>query len=226
MKKIIKKIPIIGRVAQRVYRKWINPPKPFSGSENYWIERYNSGGNSGDGSNRKLAEFKAEILNKFVLKENIKTIIEYGCGDGNQLKLAEYPTYTGFDVSPKAITLCRELFTDDTTKIFRLMKEYAGEKAQLTLSLDVIYHLIEDEVFNEYMHRLFDSAEEFVIIYSSNTNENKQDQAAHVKHRKFSEWVGRLKPEWKLRSHISNKYPFTGDTKTGSFADFIIYERA
>lgn len=225
MKRFIKKIPIIGKVARYIYRRWINPLKPFPGSEKYWRDRYDSGGNSGDGSYRKLAEFKAGILNMFVREQSVQTIIEYGCGDGNQLKFAEYPSYTGFDVSLKAINLCRELFADDATKTFRLMKEYAGEKAELTLSLDVIFHLIEDDIFDEYMHRLFNSAENFVIIYSSNTDENTPDQAEHVKHRKFSEWVERKKPEWKLRRHVPNKYPFTGDIKRGSFADFFIYER-
>ncbi len=221
---MIKKIPIIGPILRNVYRKWINPIKPFTGSENYWSERYDSGGNSGDGSYRKLAEFKAEILNKFVRQEHINTIIEYGCGDGNQLKLAEYPSYIGFDVSLNIITRCREIFFSDNTKVFRLMNEYKGEKAQLTLSLDVIFHLVENDVFDGYMQRLFDSAEEFVIIYSSNTNKNDEGQAAHVRNRKFSEWVKKNKPEWKLCNHIPNKYPFTGDSKTGSFADFYIYE--
>ena len=225
MKNLIKRVPVVGPIAKSVYRKWINPQKPFTDSNKYWIERYNSGGNSGDGSYRKLAEFKAEILNRFVREENVKTIIEYGCGDGNQLKLAEYPSYTGFDVSHKAVTLCRGLFSDDTTKTFRLVNEYEGEKAQLTLSLDVIYHLIENDIFNVYMHRLFDSAENFVIIYSSNTNENK-DRAVHVKHRKFSEWIEQQEPKWKLHSIIPNKYPSTGDAQTGSFADFYIYEKS
>ena len=226
MKELIKKIPIVGPITQSVYRKWISRPRPFTGSDNYWIKRYDSGGNSGDGSYGKLAEFKAEVLRKLIQGDDVKTIIEYGCGDGNQLKLGEYPSYTGFDVSPKAISLCRERFSSDTTKTFKLMNEYIGEKAQLTLSLDVIYHLVEDKVFCEYMHRLFESAEEFVVIYSSETSENEKGQAAHVKHRRFSEWVEKLEPEWKLRDHIPNKYPFTGDTKTGSFADFYIYEKA
>jgi len=33
-------------------------------SVEYWIERYASGGNSGSGSYRSLAEFKAEIYGK------------------------------------------------------------------------------------------------------------------------------------------------------------------
>ena len=213
----------MGPIIRNVYRKWINPLKPFSTSANYWEERYKSGGNSGDGSYGKLAEFKAGVLNRFVKEQNVKTIIEYGCGDGNQLRLADYPLYIGFDVSPKAITLCRKIFSSDTTKTFRLMNEYNGEKAQLTLSLDVIYHLVEDDVYHEYMFRLFDSAERFVVIYSSNIEESL---AAYLRQRKFTEWVDKMKPEWKLRSHIPNMYAYTGDSKTSSFSDFYIFERA
>ena len=38
-------------------------------SKNYWEKRYLKGGDSGDGSYGKLAEFKAKIMNRFV-KEN------------------------------------------------------------------------------------------------------------------------------------------------------------
>src|SRR5215210_4430947 len=43
-------------------------------------------------------------------------------------------------------------------KTFKLMEEYAGESAELALSLEVIYHLVEDEVFESYMRRLFGSS--------------------------------------------------------------------
>lgn len=200
--------------------------KPFTGSGDYWIGRYDSGGTSGAGSCGKLAEFKAEVVNGFIKQENVKTIIEYGCGDGNQLSLAEYPSYLGFDVSPKAIALCRARFSGDAAKTFRLLNEYKGETAEATISLDVIYHLVEDSAFSEYMSRLFDSAEKFVIIYSSNTSENRKAQAFHVRHRKFSDWIENARPQWKLHIRIPNRYPLAGDTRTGSFADFFVYERA
>lgn len=225
MRNYIKKIPFIGAIIKSVYRKYINPIKPFTNSEDYWIERYDTGGNSGDGLYKKLADFKAKLLNDFVREENIQSVIEYGCGDGNQLLLADYPSYTGFDVSPKAVTICKDKFSGDTTKKFRVMNEYSDDKAQLTLSLDVIYHLVEDGIFDEYMQRLFSSVEKFVIIYFSNTNENNEDRLAHVKHRKFSNRVEEQNPEWKLRNFIANKYPYNTDTETGSFADFYIYEK-
>jgi hypothetical protein len=225
MKQIIKHIPIVGPITRRIYYKWIKPPKPFSDSHSYWVDRYEFGGNSGDGSYNELAEFKAEILNEFVMQNKIKTVIEYGCGDGNQLKLAEYPSYIGFDISPKAVSLCRALFMNDDTKTFKLMEDYSDETAELTLSLDVIYHLIEDRAFEDYMLMLLNSSKRFVIIYSSDTEENPESQAPHVKHRNFSNWIKDRKPEWQLIRHIPNRYPFYGDTKTGSFADFFIYKK-
>jgi len=226
MKEIVKKIPIVGALARSIYRTWINPPKPFPGSTEYWRQRYESGGNSGAGSYNVLAEFKAEVLNSFVRGNNIETVIEYGCGDGNQLRLLKYPSYIGFDVSPEAISRCKKIFSDDKTKDFKLLHEYAGEIAQLILSLDVVYHLIEDNVFVEYMERLFSSSKRFVIIYSSNTNDNRDNHAPHVKHRRFSGWIEETQPQWKLLRHIPNRYPYTGDENKGSLSDFYIYERA
>ncbi len=222
MEKLIKKIPFIGVRLFKAYRRWI---KPFEGSKNYWVRRYEEGRDSGDGSYGKLAEYKAEILNEFIKENNVKTVIEFGCGDGNQLKMINCPAYIGFDISPKVISLCREKFRDDNTKAFSLAGEYKNETAELAISLDVIYHLVEDNVYTEYMNRLFDSAERFVIIFSSNTDENPLDFASHIRNRKFTSWVSKEKTAWRLINYIRNKYPYKDNSKTGSIADFFIYER-
>ena len=72
--------------------KNIFKPKQFD-SKKYWEKRYLKGGDSGDGSYGKLAEFKAKVINRFVKENEIKTIIEWGCGDGNQLTYMNYPNY-------------------------------------------------------------------------------------------------------------------------------------
>ena len=225
MKQMIKDTPILGPLVVRMYRKWINPPKKIESSEAYWIDRYESGDNSGSGSYRQLAEFKATIINDFVRKEGVRTVIEYGSGDGNQLSLAKYPSYIGFDISPRAIAICEAAFRSDPSKSFREMKTYSGERADMTMSLDVIHHLVEDDVFDEYMHRLFDSSDRFVVIYSSNTDENNPLQGTHVRHRKFLPWIEESKPNWTLLKHIPNKYPFEGNQQTGSRSDFFIFAR-
>jgi hypothetical protein len=230
IKEQIKRIPILGNFARQLYRvlRGTQPepkPKPFPGSENYWEQRYRSGGNSGVGSYDKFAQFKAEILNSFVNNHNVKTVIEFGCGDGNQLSLANYPNYIGFDVSPTVINICTQRFSTDSNKTFKLMKDYEDETADLSLSLDVIYHLIEDEIFENYMRRLFEASGRYVIIYSSNSDDNEGYQGTHVRHRKLTKWIQNNLSRWKLIKHIPNKYPYNGDYRTGSFADFYIYEK-
>ena len=54
----------------------------------------------------------------------------------------------------------------------------------LSISLDPIYHLLEDNAFNLYMQHLFNSSKKYVIIYFSN-NDKKWEK--HVRHRKFTD---------------------------------------
>ena len=228
MKKRIKKIPILGRIATQLYwkiRSQQEAPNSFPGSETYWEQRYVNGGNSGVGSYGKFAMFKADIINRFVSEHDVKSVIEFGCGDGNQLKLANYPHYLGFDVSETAVSSCRKQFCSDDTKKFRLMKEYNGERADLALSLDVIYHLIEDSIFENYMATLINASDRYIIIYSSDSDSNLWYEGIHVRHRKFTNWIAANMSCWKAIEHIPNKYPYTGDFLEGSFADFYIYEK-
>jgi SAM-dependent methyltransferase len=217
------KIPLIGPATRFILRRFF--ALQFADSKSYWIRRYEQGRTSGPGSYDKLAHYKAEVLNRFVADHQLTTVIEFGCGDGNQLQLAEYPHYTGYDISPLVLDMCRQRFADDPTKSFREMKEYAGESAELTLSLDVIYHLIEDATFEAYMRRLFEAATLYVIIYSSNKDEQDDVVVAHVRHRRFTDWVEQQMPAWTLLEHIPNRYSFVNDPVAGSFADFYIYGR-
>lgn len=207
------------------FRQSKNSTSKFN-SKDYWNNRYLKNGNSGSGSYENLAQFKAEIINNFVESYNVKSVIELGCGDGNQLKYANYKEYKGFDVSTKAIEICRANFIKDKSKRFLDYSEIKKAKHQeeLVLSLDVIFHLIEDEVFNEYMKDLFTASSKYVIIYSCNYNKKI---AAHVKCRKFTDWIHtKYKNEFKLIKYIPNRFPFDEKLPNStSFSNFYIYER-
>ena len=191
-------------------------------SEQYWIKRYAKGQGSGAGSHGKLATFKAEVVNRFVRERQIQSVIEFGCGDGHQLRLMRFPHYTGFDVSPVALLKCTTLFENDATKRFKPIDQCNGETAELALSLDVIYHLVEDDVFEDHMAKLASAAEEYIIIYSSNTDVETKE--SHVKHRRFTDDSNAVTKDFRLIKYIPNRYPYPQNT-TGSFADFYIYRR-
>lgn len=211
----------------KLINKIIPQKNKWRGSQHYWNQRYKNGGNSGAGSYNKLAFFKAEIINEFVKKNNIHSVIEWGCGDGNQLSLANYPAYIGYDVSPTAIYFCKRKFKNDRTKQFFCCSNFFFRNknhADLSLSLDVLYHLIEDNIFDRYMGQLFSSSKKFVIIYSCNDN-NSINNATHVKHRKFTDWIDKNAPKWELKEIIPNKYPYNhNDPENTTWSDFYIYE--
>lgn len=217
--------PLMRAFAERLHAYRLQ--RCFPGSGAYWEKRYREGGNSGAGSYHRLARFKADTINDFVREKHIASVLELGCGDGNQLRLAQYPCYTGVDIAPWAIGHCKDMFQPDPTKEFFLLGEAQGRCAELALSLDVIYHLVEDAVFEAHMAQLLDSATRYAIIYSSNTEDyNYRSQHPHVRHREFSCWIMRHRPQWRLLRHIPNLYPFLAENpQHTSLAEFFIYEK-
>jgi len=194
--------------------------EPFY-SARYWERRYNQGGNSGPGSYGELAQYKADVVNGFISDHEIQSVIDFGCGDGNQLSLIKVPRYVGIDVSQTSIDRLNERYQGDATKKFVQFDPEKADglalRADVSLSMDVIYHLVEDSVFTTYMKELFNAAEKFVIIYSSNCLD--KSTAVHVRHRDFTRYVKENYSEWKLISSLQNPY------KGLSHSSFFIFER-
>ena len=219
--------PIRQRLSVRFPRgAGISKEEDFRTSKSYWQDRYSSGGNSGAGSYGTLAKYKADFISKFLLSHNIDSVIEFGCGDGNQISLISYKQYLGLDVSDYAIEICRQKFLQFKYYHFDNIGSYKGQKVfGLGLSLDVIYHLVEDEVFEKYMLDLFSSASRYVLIYSSNFDAVGN---AHVRHRQFTNWVATHKPEFKLISYEENPFSLSGRIRKRqpiSSANFYIFQR-
>ena len=191
----------------------------------YWKQRYQSGGNSGAGSYGRLARFKTDFVNGFTAGNNVLDLLDFGCGDGSIMQQLTVPRYVGVDVSETALAHCRALVLNDASRQFYLRSELnPRRRAAMTLSMDVIYHLTEDGGFAEYMAGLFELADRFVVIYSSNTD--LAWTSLHVRHRCFTEHVRREFPDWRLAAHCPNPYPFRPDLPDEtSFADFFVFAR-
>lgn len=216
---------LVNNLVRRIYR--LIAGGRFSTSSEYWQTRYADGGSSGYGSYGRLAQFKATVLNDLVRSAGVQSVLELGCGDGAQLALASYPSYLGVDVSPAAVSMCSSRFADDRTKSFITLDSFHQDNptADLSLSLDVIYHLVEDRVFEDYMRDLFGAAKRLVAIYSSNSDAIA-DPAPHVRHRAFTEWVLHNMTGWRLVATQKNPYPYDWrDRKKTSPCDFYIFEK-
>jgi SAM-dependent methyltransferase len=196
---------VVGKVAQSqpAFRM---RQRMFPGSADYWEDRYAKGGTSGAGSYGRQAEWKASVVNRWVAELGVTSVVDLGCGDGNQLALAEYPRYLGLDRSATAVKLCIERFADDPTKSFLrydpvTLADAAGWlRGDMAISLEVIFHLVEDEVFEDYMFRLFDSAERHVVICCNARDGGELGPTE--KHRDFTRWIAEARPEWTLRERV------------------------
>lgn len=201
----------------------------FKSSADDWEKRYAHGGNSGGGSYGKLAEFKAEIINGFIHRHAIRSVVGFGCGDGNQLSLLNKRVdYLGLDVSATAVACCRRKFNDDNRKRFAIydaqrdMDPALGIQAEMSISLDVIFHVVEDAVFVQYLRNLFSAAERLVLIYSTNQDSRPMSTLPHVRHRQFSREVAESLPAWELLERVPSRYPLA-QYKDGSDAEFFLY---
>jgi len=195
-------------------------------SDGYWELSYVNGGNSGVGSYGRLAEFKAEVVNRLIQERGLKHIVDWGFGDGNQLKLFVVDRYTGIDVSRTAVSRAQQEWEGDAAKRFFHSSELPlQDQGDLALSFDVLYHLIEDSVFNRYMNNLLESSSDCVLIYSSN-KKAKKIEGHHVMDREFTSWMEEHGRQFELVEKIKNRYPYDPqDPENTSSADFWLYRR-
>jgi SAM-dependent methyltransferase len=191
-------------------------------SERYWDQRYRAGGTSGAGSRGEMAEHKATFINNFVADNAVANVLDFGCGDGHLVSLLKVPAYIGADVSAAALAHCATRFPQ--YRFMPMQSLDAALHADLVLSIDVIFHLVEDAVFGQYLHALFGHARRFVVIHSSNFD--SAWPAPHVRHRRFTEYVADARPEWRLIAHLPTRFPYDPERpEDTSFADFYVYGR-
>jgi SAM-dependent methyltransferase len=177
----------------------------FRGSKSYWEQRYAGGGDSGAGSYGAQAQWKADVVNGWVESLGVGSVVDLGCGDGNQLSLARYPRYLGLDVSATAIQRCAERFASDPTKSFlaydpAAFQDSAGWlRADLALSMEVLFHLVERDVFEAYLVLLFGAAERYVVVCARDA---ELRGGPHERYRPFTPWVAEQAPEWELVERV------------------------
>jgi SAM-dependent methyltransferase len=216
-----------GRLARKMMRT-IERARPLGSSAAYWERRYRRGDTSGAGSYGANASAKAHVINDLIAGERIRTVVEFGCGDGNQASLINADRYVGLDVSATAVALCSQRFAGDLSKSFfrydpdRFYDGAGVFAAELALSLEVIFHLVEDEAFERYMSHLFDAATRYVLILSTDHDEYL---ARHVRHRTFTGWVDVRQPSWTLKQQTTTSRPYDETTGSGMFSSFYLYER-
>lgn len=167
----------------------------------YWDRRYRDGRTSGAGSEGDEGAYKAMYVNEFMRDHDIVSVIDWGCGDGQvlgQLELRNpWRAYTGIDVSPTIIERMRQRYRE--LEFMNAEEACKGQySADLALSMDVLFHLPDDGDYFTYLDHLFDSAEKYVLVYSTNYAGGRT--ARHVFRREFTPDIAGRFPDWELRT--------------------------
>jgi SAM-dependent methyltransferase len=194
--------------------------------ETYWENRYAAGGNSGAGSRNRLLRYKANFINHIIDQYQVKSIIDWGCGDGHLMELLTPKYYLGTDISTTAIEKLIQSHTRWPYRSFMRYSAYKNNRAQMAISIDVIFHLVSPESLHDYMQKLFQSAREYVLIYSSNGTVPPSIRLhSHLADNRFTDWIEQHQPHARIILHQPNQYPYDparpADT---SISDWYLYQ--
>ena len=155
----------------------------------YWENRYALGGDSGAGSKGEKYAFKRDFINHIVQQYSIKTIVDFGCGDGSQIAEITVNSYYGLDISPSAVARCRERYADRPEFQFDLITQTTLTRYDLAISLDVLYHIIDPSLYAAYLHRFF-SHSQYSLLYANFSE--KESSEPHILHRNHFQEIERL----------------------------------
>ncbi|MZQ81331.1 methyltransferase domain-containing protein [Paenibacillus sp. 5J-6] len=189
----------------------------------FWNQNYSLGGTSGSGSYGLLAEFKSQIINDMIQKHAITTVIEFGCGDGNQLQTMNYAHYLGLDVAQSSINLCKELYKDDRNKSFMLytpgyLINRGFFRADLVVCLDVLYHITDEQDFCSTLNDLFQSSNRWVVLYTKITTGLEPQEVPTILDRDIMSYLAKH-GDYKITEIIQQRHPEL------SSSHFILLER-
>lgn len=165
-------------------------------SDVYWERRYRGGSDSGEGSRGEYLDRKATYINELICREHVSSIVDWGCGDGAVTGLLDVDTYIGVDVSATAISRCAILFPDRSFIRTDPQSQHIDARAELAMSLDVMFHLPDDADYHAHLDRLFASAARLVLIYS--TNYEDAPAGHHMRRRCFTPEISSRFPGWCL----------------------------
>jgi hypothetical protein len=89
------------------------------------------------------------------------------------------------------------------------------------MSLDVLYHLVEAPIFDDYLQRLFAASQRLVVIYAVDADEAFGLHGRHVRYRQFTTIIAERFPEFRLVDTPARPGNLPGAAE--SAASFFVY---
>jgi SAM-dependent methyltransferase len=104
---------------------------------------------SGHGSLPSVTKSYRKFLEDFIKENNIKSVVDYGCGDWQFSRLIDWgdAAYTGLDIVPSVVEQNTKLYGNKKVSFKAINPGTTNlPKADLLITKDVLQHLSEDEI--------------------------------------------------------------------------------
>jgi hypothetical protein len=179
-----------------------------------WKKRANF---SGTGSRGSLAEFKANYVNTFIKRYQIQSVLDFGCGDLYNSCMIEVEDYLGIDIVDHKHP--KKIMSKNFKTIVSKFDEFESEHSfDLCLCMDVLYHLLEDEIIylEKTISNIIKYSKKYIIIYAQDSYDLTLDYRGHLFN---SPWRQILEKEDVMLIEEQS------ECQAGSSARFFIYEK-
>lgn len=157
--------------------------------KNYWNKRYSSGRTSGGGSEGQEGLWKVEKVIKTARKYKAHSILDFGCGDGQiayqLLSKLTRVEYLGLDISQYIIekNLERAKGLKKVNFLHQdLSSSFEVEKHDMSICLDVLFHLSSQNKHNKVIANFFDSFKKVGILSCWNDSILKKYNGSFAEH--------------------------------------------
>ena len=149
--------------------------------ENHFTPIYeqNVWGGSGSGSFPENTVSYRQFLQDFLIKNNIKTIIDYGCGDWQSSKFIDWSSYQylGIDCVSSVIESNTNAYKSNNVQFMHIssLEEFFTHKADLLIIKDVLQHWINNEIVF-FLEKIKSNFKYILITNSSDQKTDWQDE--------------------------------------------------
>lgn len=150
---------VIDKVKERLFRDYPQYRENFTQQQTveevftdiYKNELWGQGQGSGGGSSIEITTGYRIFLQEFIDEHEIKSVVDYGCGDWQFSKLINWSSdpdrvYLGIDCVQAVVDKCNTKFGNDKTKFICSNTLEGVEKSDLLIIKDVLIHWPNQEI--------------------------------------------------------------------------------
>jgi 2-polyprenyl-3-methyl-5-hydroxy-6-metoxy-1,4-benzoquinol methylase len=131
---------------------------------NYWEDRYQQGGVSGEGSVGKERDWKWNVIDKYI--PNVESVVDVGCGDLSFWLGRKCKDYIGIDVSETILEKNKSSHPEWRFRLASSDKFIEGIQKECVFCFDVLFHIMTEDSFVKTLHNICRYSSKYILIHT------------------------------------------------------------